>query len=71
MTAQAQTGTVVPPGEGKSLSFLGQLFTFKLLGKVTRSASSNWSHLRSMARRPTSTTSRTRRTTFLRAIIPL
>ena len=33
MTAQAQTGIVVPPGEGKSLSFLGQLFTFKLLGE--------------------------------------
>ncbi len=32
MTVQAQTGTVVPADEGKHISFLGQLFTFKLLG---------------------------------------
>ncbi len=32
MAAQEQTGTVVPSGEGKRISFLGQLFIFKELG---------------------------------------
>ncbi len=32
MTTQAQTGIVVPADEGKHISFLGQQFTYKLLG---------------------------------------